>query len=273
MEPLAKVETLIQEIPLSTTDNDGSVDDEQKDDIIASSLVYESFNSVVNSIYNSDLVKSLNGFVVDICYIMAEMIVEQHKIKINSNTMLINQSKKDFPSDDTTNYGIKNLFKRKGTFCSDDDSGNCVDILIDLKYEYTITQFHAWTPKWFYFTCPVTHAYLWVFGTKLSENVDDIKALCQAKLYSKTKFENIKTIETNIVVLDPVTRERKRDEMIPVALIKLMKSGQKGKVKIPSHVKGRYVMIKLVSDTKMFRDASNVDVQYICLDGYKMKMK
>ena len=88
--------------------------------------------------------------------------------------------------------------------------------------------------------------------------------------YSNVKFEKVLQLTSDIIVLDEETRERKRDETIPVSFIQLSKSEEKQECKVASYVKGRYVMIKLVSDQNVSQEASNVDVQYVGIHGYRM---
>lgn len=147
------------------------------------------------------------------------------------------------------------------------DSGNCVDLLMDLKNEYTFTKFMAWTTGWGY-TCPLIRAYLWVFGSKLAKSLDNIKQLCKEKLYTKKEFDALDVFDRNYTVIDKETNERKRDEMIPVCCVD--GSNEDGlnwrrDTEIASHIKGRYILIKLISSGH-----SNVDAKYVGVEGYKM---
>ena len=283
-------------------------------------------NVIAKSIYSSTLISNTQGFIKSFCYIIAEMIVYPQNIPIDHKKMLLNVSRKDWSG----NYGIQNLFdsQSENAFCSEEDSGNCVDLLVDLGEEYTISTFRCWTPRWSFYSCPVTHAYLWVFGAQTTKtaqkiqseskvdsvadanndknitndtngtnknrhdksgnkimagiknllkkgkkdnaNIKYIKKLCSEKLYSNVKFEKILELTSEMVVLDEETRERKRDEMIPVVFIKLSQTEERSKCQVPSYVKGRYIMFKLVSDPKLSRESSNVDIQYVAIDGYKM---
>eukprot|EP00483_Globobulimina_turgida_P013553 UN13578 len=141
--------------------------------------------------------------------IIAQMIVTADVIKIDYKTMLLNISKKGWSGADGT-YGLKNLFSRNDRcYCSSTGTGNCVDLLLDLKQEYTLNTFHAWTTGWGY-TCPLIKAYLWVFGSKTAVSVGHIKKLCVGKLYAKEKFEQLKVFDFDVI--DPDTNERRRDE-------------------------------------------------------------
>ena len=243
------------------------------------------FNKIVDSILSSQLVSNRPEFIKYFCYIIAEMVVYSSNIKIDPETMLVNVSKKDWDKDKSwgdIEFPLSNLFQRNdSTFCSQEDSGNCVDIIIDLKHEYTLDTFDCHGPSWTWFSCPVTHAYLWVFaiGNTIIDNSNNtnsnnsrqaIEKMCKEKLYSKVTFENVLQLTNDTSVLDEQTRQRKRDEMIPVAFIKLEKSREKCQCKIPSYVRGRYIMIKLVSDQKIAREASNVDARYVGVRGYRM---
>jgi len=114
-------------------------------------------------------------------------------------------------------YGLKNLFDRDSPkcYCSANNSGNCVDLLLDLQREYTLRTFHAWSTGWGY-TCPLQKAYLWVFGAKTAVSLEHIQTLCREQLYAKVKFDELKSA---YAVIDPKTNERRRDEMLPVAVV------------------------------------------------------
>ena len=73
--------------------------------------------------------------------IMAEMIIKPRLIDINHETMLLNIGCRGF-----TGCPLKYLFEPNDKcYCSNGDTKNCVDLLIDLKCEYTFTKFIAWT--------------------------------------------------------------------------------------------------------------------------------
>lgn len=127
------------------------------------------FNEIVENVYKSKLSSETAGFIKNFCYIIAKMLVRSTNIKINHQTMLMNVSKADWQDPYFgCIYGIDNAFDtdESCTYCSKKDSGNCVDLLLDLQHEYTIETFICQTPSWWGYTCPVTHAYLWVYVFK-----------------------------------------------------------------------------------------------------------
>ena len=195
--------------------------------------------------------------------IIAEMLMEASFIDIDYKTMILNMSNWKAWS---SSFGIGNLFKADtSVYCSSGNSGNCVDLLLDLKHEYTFTEFHAQTTI-SGFTCPLYYAYFWVFGSKTAKSEYHIKTLCQEQIYAKQKFE---PLSIKFDVIDAETNERKRDEMVPVSFIDLSKMENDGlyHTEIASHIKGRYVLVKLIAGGY---DKSNVDARYVGLKGYKM---
>eukprot|EP01084_Bolivina_argentea_P301666 520495_1 len=223
-----------------------------------------SFNSLVSILEATEIMQKIHESTKMYSIIISQMVIDFSNININYQTMLLNISKKGWSSAEGS-YGLSNLFQENTKcYCSSGNSGNCVDLLLDLKREYMFTSFHAWTTGWGY-TCPLVKAYLWVFGSKTAKSIEHIKKLCVEQLYTKKKFQQL-TIDLDVI--DPETNERKRDEMIPVSCIDGSNEPHRGwklNQKIASHIKGRYVLIKLIAN-----GSSNVDAKYVGLEGYRM---
>ena len=238
-------------------------DDEHSDCMEEDKPSSYGFSELISIIESTDIVSEINEITMIFSTIIAEMLMKAAFIDIDYKSMILNISKEKAYS---RSYGIENLFKDdRSVYCSSVNSGNCVDLLLDLKREYTFTEFHARTPLYGY-TCPLYYAYFWVFGSKTAKSEYHIKTLCQEQLYAKQKFE---PLSIKFDVIDPETNERKRDEMVPVSFIDLSKTENGGlyQTEIASHIKGRYVLIKMIAGG---HDKSNVDAKYVGLKGYKM---
>lgn len=196
------------------------------------------------------------------------MAIIGHPITVDYETMLLNITKTGYTADNVRYYGLMNLFRKdRYTYCSGSDSGNCVDILLDLQSEYTFSAFEVWSAS-SGFTCPASKAYLWVFKEWKSlsnkRSKPEIKQMA-GELYAKEKFDGLKTNYDTIAV-DSEMNERFRNETIAVAFVDGdEKYGWKKKVNIGEYIKGRYILIKLISCGN-----SNVDANFIGVEGYKM---
>jgi len=220
------------------------------------------FSALIAILESTATIKAIKEHTLPFSRLIADFAIIAAPIAINYKSMVLNISKEGW-SDAEGHYGLKNLFGPSDRcYCSADDSGNCVDLLLDLQKEYTLRTFHAWTTGRSY-TCPLKKAYLWVFGTKTAVSLEHIQTLCRKQLYAKVKFDRLKS---DYDVIDPKTNERKRDEMLPVAVVEGEERYHwKLQTPIASHIKGRYVLIKLIASGN-----SNVDAKYVGIDGYQM---
>eukprot|EP01084_Bolivina_argentea_P285102 488840_1 len=230
-----------------------------------------SFNSLCNVIHECELIKLYNVPIV-ISSSIAELAIEPYSIRIDAKTMIEYTSKNSYGNDGIDGfYGITNLFKdNTRTYCSGDVANN-VDIVLDLKKEYTFTDAIAQSPG-SGFTCPVQKVYIWIFNERHS--IENVKEICK-ELFSKNEFEKL---DNSIIVIDPKFNERRRDELIPVVRIdgSQEEAGWRLTVKIPMYIKGRYILIKLLTkETDKYGGNTindvNVDAKYVGLKGYVMK--
>jgi hypothetical protein len=179
--------------------------------------------------------------------LIAEMAIIPSNIKIDYKTMRLNITKSGWSADEGT-YGLKNLFhKNNACYCSADKSGNCVDLLLDLGSEFTFTAFEAWSTSRHY-TCPLQSAYLWIFPFR-NRTAEQIKNVAK-QLHAKQKFDEL---ETKYTYIDPQTKERRRDELVPVSYVygdldsRNRSYHWKMKTGIAEYIRGRYVLIKLIA--------------------------
>mmetsp|Transcript_11743 Transcript_11743/g.18969 ORF Transcript_11743/g.18969 Transcript_11743/m.18969 type:complete len:256 (+) Transcript_11743:36-803(+) len=218
-----------------------------------------SLSALQSAINDSPLVTSLQIMMDYICYCIAEYLMTAKLIDIDYKTMMFNINKTGY-SEAEGSYGISKLFKAKGTYCSGGETGNTVDILVDLQHEYTLTKLRAQSPNnWF--TCPLEQVYLWVFNARMTQQ--EVKQHAE-QLFTTQKFE---PLDTEITVIDPETKERRRDELVPVCYIaeKSQQGGWKESASIPDYIKGRYVLFKLIAS-----GISNVDASFVGVEGFRM---
>ena len=122
-------------------DADGAEEEEEEEESFVDCYTDHSLSGLISLLSSPEHCPLLSQLNISppICRLIAEMSIIATEIAIDHHTMKRNITKKGWSAEDGY-YGLSRLFERNDRcYCSAGDSGNCVDLLLDLGCEYTIT--------------------------------------------------------------------------------------------------------------------------------------